>query len=216
MFKKFSVIFLVVLMLTLTACGNSKKKTNSNNSEKADIPLTMSATIYDENNDISEYLEYEYNESDKISKLQVYTPDKEKSGYRLFVYDDNGNMIENIRYSVTGEKIDSLSYEYNSDNKAIRMNISDDAYMEYHYDSKGRKEAEKVYNAQGYSYSNVYTYDKNDNIIKKECIKDDGEITDYAIYKYDAVGFGTEWILYDAEGNMMSREVYSTKPLAWK
>ncbi|MBE6608636.1 MAG: RHS repeat protein [Ruminococcaceae bacterium] len=189
---------------------------------------------YNENNILSQSLEFEDFETDSYNRNTVND----------YEYDANGNLI---KWIITNYKEEKSVYEYSYDTKGNLLNktfTSGDGYrrtVEYTYDENGR--LIKEYNVPGstleYAYDsnnnlikkiytylpegdqqiNDYTYDKNGNLIKdihtsyginKHIIDYTYDANDNLIKKVFIHPDGMEYIneyIYDAKGNLI-KEVY--------
>ena len=79
----------------------------------------------------------------------------DKSGLSRTLYDNNGNMV----VSTSNQNRDIVRYEYDENNRLIKMKYPNDIVVTYDYDDNGN--IKKVIDKDG--LKTYYTYDDNDN-----------------------------------------------------
>jgi hypothetical protein len=132
--------------------------------------------ITDLDGNILNSYEYEYNEQGQLSKINItdYEDNEEYRYYSTYSYDENGNQISFITWSPDDEKFVSAENKY-QDNKKVKEILYDNmdspyAIANYEYNEKGDVIKEYYYSGNNIlwdEYSISYTYDSQDNWIKK-------------------------------------------------
>ena len=144
--------------------------------------------------------QYEYDDNGKLIAKRIYDAASVEN-CEEYLYDSNGNVIqENIVYS-DGTAMSGNSYEYDEEGylkKHILKFIDGSENIisyEYETDSRGVRTGCIVYNSAGEQVSSyVYEYD-TDGVLKKE-------------YKYSADGEIEQEITYDVNQNAVSDYYY--------
>ena len=123
---------------------------------------TKIAYDYDENDNIIKkyYLDLHNRETDN-SIVYSYNGENmrlgmnDKNGLSKTLYDNNGNLVE----STSNQNRDKVQYEYDENNRLIKMKYPNDIIVTYTYDDNGN--IKKVTDKDG--LKTYYTYDDNDN-----------------------------------------------------
>lgn len=139
------------------------------------------------------------------------------------VYDDNGNMIEQILIMNTDTEHQISTYKYSYDEEGRRVSANYLSYdgisvsYNYEYDEKGNNVKMK-YEDSNVTLEHSMTYDENGRKIRNEMVEngntlildisyvaDEQQRTVKEIWSY--AGFGEEYIdyTYDAKGNVVKK-----------
>ena len=145
---------------------------------KIDKDKTKIAYDYDANDNIIKkyYLDLNNKEIDK-SIVYSYNAEnnrlgmRDKTGLSRTLYDSNGNIV----VSSTNNDKDIIRYEYDENNRIVKMIYPDNSEVKYTYDENGN--IKTIIDKDG--LKTTYTYDNNDN----EVIKTTGLIE--TIKRYD-------------------------------
>ncbi len=144
-------------------------------------------------------------------KSVIVTYSKEKLGKIVqknkmskFLFDANGNKIEEYLYYMDSEN--DLEYKYIYKYDATKMveknkyNSRGDLEYTCKYDTNGRKIAENTYNSAGHiSHKKTYKYDANGNKIEMQIYNSEGKVSYKYTYKYDAKNNNIEENEYNNE-----------------
>lgn len=132
---------------------------------------------------------YEYDNLGNITNTTQYT-DGQISGYEQYLYNENGQVIEQHYFGVNGEKQTSIFYQY---------------------DEKGNNISSQNYGGDGSLFWEEYKeYDGSGLLINSKNITywDDGTVeTKIYQYIYDKSGDQIGQKLYDGEGNLLESTV---------
>lgn len=240
--KKIIAFFLTFVLILMVGCSsNDSTENNKSAVSNKKVPLPMSATVYNENNELQGYMSYSYNSDDKMEKMGFLNLQKEWEWYYLYVYDKDGNMIEQSQYNSEGEKLISFFSEYDKDGHKtkevtdyveeltmdttktfeydgdlmVRMKSThDNSYSDFEYDKDGKMLSDKYYHSDGsLSRTWKYEYDEKGNHIKLTFIEADGSVAEYTEYKYDDTGFCTTESRYSEDGKLLEKVCYSTEKI---
>ena len=171
-------------------------------------------------------------EKEKIKNTKVksieYFINGSKSGFTVF--DINGNMIEDIRFS-KGKEFHSELYYYNENNNLVKKTeIEQNKLVNleiYTYNQINNKLTSEKYNGDTIlQYKEFYSYDEKNNLIGENIIYNDSEYIKN-IYKYDENNNRTEErqimnvimiphrdpnvlnkFTYDEHGNVIEEKLY--------
>ena len=132
--------------------------------------------IFDLNNTLLHYYQYEFNEIGQIIKINIvdYENNEKFQYYSTSEYDNNGNEILTSTFAPDGKKVQSAEYTFEG-GKKIKLVLKDNldspyAICEYQYNDKGDVIKEIFYTGNNMlfeEYSATYTYDSQNNWIKK-------------------------------------------------
>ena len=150
------------------------------------------------------YKEYEYDSNGNLVEERTY--DGEYEYLNVYEYDSHNNMIKATEYEYDGDVFTfELEYEYNADDKPIRVMIYDEdanksSMYEIEYNSNGEVIKETDYDFDGSVRSvTEYEYDEKGNMTK--------EVTDYnETYEEQS---GTIKYEYDADSNLVKEVEYN-------
>jgi hypothetical protein len=144
--------------------------TYTNDGQKTEKKIT------DLDNKILQLSQYEYDEFGRLININVtkYEDNSTLDYYMTLKYDENNNEISSITYMPNGKKVQSTENKFEN-NKKIKTILYDDlespyAICEYKYNEKGDVKKEIFYTGNNLlfeEYSMEYTYDSQDNWIKK-------------------------------------------------
>ena len=123
--KLLSVFLIILLIFTLSACGD-KEETASTSSEDIDY---------------TELYEKPYNPYTYVYESYVSTDSSGKKDEKIYRYDDAGNLIyEMVKYDFSDEA-EIVEYEYDSNNRRIRKKSYSDSILKsditYEYNERG-------------------------------------------------------------------------------
>lgn len=181
---------------TFTFIAKSKDLTITSNSISI---IVISDVIQNNNSMMKEYVYKHYDEKPSL--------------YNLYEYNEKGLLIKTKRYQYTFGDGDYFylnfiwEYEYNDDNRLIKQTRYRGEFIEsifsYEYDNDGNiiKELEYKKNSITGEYDKLdtyreYTYDDNNNLIKKEhCV---ASSNDKYLYLYE----------YDENNNLIKEDYY--------
>ncbi|QNF35084.1 hypothetical protein HUW51_21050 [Adhaeribacter swui] len=167
-------------------------------SENTATGLENSEFIYDaqgkltrvntkENNAVTEYMTFEYNNAGKATKMSMFNANNVLQEYFTVELNANGNPTKMNFYSKEEdsnkmENITRYEYEYNGQNKTSKVNMFLDladkgtlslaGYMTFTYDNKGNPNHKEYAVAMGVgqaptlAYTYDYTYDSKENPVK--------------------------------------------------
>ncbi|MCH5343811.1 MAG: hypothetical protein J1E64_07210, partial [Acetatifactor sp.] len=145
---------------------------------------------------------YRYNYMGWVTEARK--PMKEENGeilYQLIQYrhDQAGNLVKELRYrdyqTIDSEKgvIHTIDYEYDRNNRLIRVSDCTGAVMEYQYDCENRRTLEKRRISDTVEQKLVYVYDGAGRLIEtKESADEDGCGRKISVTRYE----------YDHNGNL--------------
>lgn len=132
--------------------------------------------ISDLENKLLHLYQYEYNEKGQISRINVtdYEGNDKYKYYCTSKYDEKGNEILSVIYTLEGTKVQSTEYKYEN-NKRIKLTLYDNldspyAICEYKYNEKGDVEKEIFFTGNNLlfeEYTIKYVYDSQNNWIQK-------------------------------------------------
>lgn len=174
------------------------------------------------------YTYYGYNKDAKLDSVYQYLGYYDEEGYRLYKYDESGNMIKEEGYGIlpttdvnntTFSKVFEVFYEFDANNKmTARRNYNIDEFSEnhdfylggvytYEYDTKGRLNMRKLFwdeeKTQLFEKTS-YSYDENDRVVKEVYVTCGfyGESEDMHIeYYYDQFGNLTDKVTKTLDPN---------------
>ena len=141
------------------------------------------------------------------TSIPVCVEKSSDSSTEKFTYDDKGNLIGSVEYSITK----SFVYEYDSNGNKIKENDTS-----YEYDANGNMVVMRYKDFLDREAKTVYEYDASGNQIKEIQYSGDGTVEQENYYEYDANGnkikmwndFSNSTYEYDANGNMI-KEIWA-------
>jgi len=204
------------------------KPSESNGNGKYNIV----AYSYNAEDELTGYIEYEYDSNGNQTKASSYNENGEMYRYLEYEYDSNGNRTLFNQYNYSNGNLTSHSeYKYDSYGNQTKTNYYNEKgvlYMygeyEYEYDFHGNKTKETIYvngklsSNREYEYENEYDSHGNKT---KESIFTDGELSYYYEYEYDyhenlmkesyysANGSVLYEYEYDSYGKLMKANIYN-------
>lgn len=110
---------------------------------------------------------YIYNEQNLVEVKYWGSPDK----YEVFLYNDNGELIESSRFA-DGEEAEHHYYAYDeNDNLIQKVEVQGNKYLdctiEYEYDEKGNISVSRLYDSDGnLNFTNYHEYNEENQVIK--------------------------------------------------
>lgn len=190
-------------------------------------PMKLLTAYYDKGGEKFRCYEYSYDEEDRLIRIHIYTEaDRElewyeEDVYKEFVYDENGNQVEQITYfqNWSGDPLESR-YEniFNEDGQCIRESFYNETDgLEYwwinYYDSSGVYIGCDRYVSEGFVFEyNAepdvpehwdYIYGDDGELVKIQ--RDDGL---YIEFSYDEFGRCSERTTYGLYG-IWNRDLFS-------
>jgi len=213
--KRFAVILLVAALLL---CSCEVKREHSN-----------------ETTGVTDGYVHDYDENDRLS-LSVQYKDGVEASRVEYSYDDEGNLIL-LKTTAGGELVQTISHTYEDkvhktttkEFKDVNTGVLCREYSEF--DADGKTTFTVFHESGEWAGRENYTYDENDDLVKKETVDESGNVltyevytynqvnqitrTDcyefgslafYYIYKYDSLGNMSSATMYDPSGNVISEE----------
>lgn len=132
---------------------------------------------------------------------------------RIYKYDNDGNLIEDIGLTDDGGVLVKSVNEYNSD--GVRLieklyNSKDVLEKEFINDIEGKRTKAIVYDENGIlNYTVNYKYDNRNNVIREKYLDNKGNLNQEVIYNYDNEGNKTIQVLKDGTGKEKEKILYS-------
>ncbi len=213
--KRLAVLLLAVAML-FCSCN----KATGNDSETTGV--------------VDGYV-HEYDENDRLAVTIQYEKGAEASRIE-YDYDEAGNLVL-LKTTSGGELVQTISHTYNenvhvSSTKEFKDFESGILCREYsEFDSDGKTTFTVYYEDGQWVGRENYSYDENEDLVKKETVDESGNVltyevytynqvnqiirTDYYefgslafyyIYKYDNLGDMSSATMYDPNGNVIGEE----------
>ncbi len=213
--KRFAILLLALAML-LCSCNKT-----GNDESKETTPIDGYVHDYDENDRLS--LTVQYKDGFEVSRIE-------------YSYDDDGNLVL-LKTTADGELVQTISHKYEnnvhiSSTKEFKDLSSDILCREYsEFDGDGKTTFTEYFEDGEWVGRENYTYDENEDLVKKESVDSDGNVityelytynqvnqiirTDcyefgslafYYIYEYDSLGDMKSAIMYDPEGNIIEEQ----------
>jgi hypothetical protein len=143
--------------------------------------------VYDANDRLIEYIEYEYSD-DLLMDKKEYDGKGNLKLHRKFSYKD-GLVIANVLYSGSGMKKNESKYEYDSQGQRVKWSFYDEtdtllAYTSYLYD-RGNNIRVEFYSPSGLleKYSEV-EYLEDSLKIKESFYTQNNKLEKYILYEY--------------------------------
>lgn len=240
------LLVLTTLVSLLAACGssdgaNKKSQSANNNANNTDDGLvevyliskivnygTSYVFAYDEKGNMTECpvvgggdSKLEYDENHRIIKRSWYL-DGELRKYAQYIYDEQGRLAKEERYSQTGELGTTWEYVYNDQGLLAEYNAvatDGDVGMRrfYTYNEAGLliEEKEEYYGDLNYRYT--YTYDEQGNCTEFIFYSGSNEKKQHNLYTYDSdgkllteentVSGGKSTLIYNSNGQL-TEETY--------
>lgn len=91
--------------------------------------------------------EFDYDENGNMIAQTIFE-NEEPSSKEIMKYDEKNNLINSVRLSPGGNKINETKYFYNKNNKLSHRDINDEMRVAYTYDDKGNQTEIKQTNLQ--------------------------------------------------------------------
>ena len=151
--------------------------------------------IYDENNQISEWGEYDYNANGiLVSQVHYYDNGVQKWGT---AYYDNGNENVYAAYNKSSQMTEVYIAEYGDDNRL---------YRKVYYEPQGLTINSSMNQVikNGVKWWKVYEYDRNGNQIKDISYNGNGTVSSWQEYYYDINGNATGTAAFYADGTRIA------------
>lgn len=209
--KVLSVVLLLILVLSVTACGNTAGIEDK-------WVLVSEKGQYSEEFEGSGLLhsnEYKYDETGKkVGETLVYHGEGTYVSEN-FQYDNNGNVVAKTEkftsYYLQEDSYTHYTYTYDSDNRLVNevvmYEISETYSITYNYDEYGNLIEEKSLYKSGndvYDGNKIYTLKYENNVcvqseITLEEIENGDKIIDYSLETYQ----------YDDYGNRIEKKYYT-------
>jgi len=176
--------------------------------------------------------EYEYQDG-KLLAVKYYGNGQDLSITQSYTYTANDNIATFSTHDGAGNLDNYTVYEYNEIGTVSKHSVYDNegklqSYVLYKYDAKGNLIEENTSTiVDGVVYENVastiYSYDENDNKIRKDVYVKGNNLIVYNTYEYDAAnnliqesmytsaGVATWYIIYeyDADGVLQKSTTYN-------
>ena len=153
-----------------------------------------------------------YNADANTLFVESYANDQ-FSGSNENIYDDKGNLLDEKYYDTDGTVTSETKYTYYEDGtlKSLRQYGYEDIYMDY--DEYGHMTYEEYFDSEGNTtmycdYQNTYNSDGTISI-HVENYGYDNEYLGSEEITLNEDGLNLEYIAYDVDGNIETREVYT-------
>ena len=154
---------------------------------------------------------YVYDDDDRLVKHVI------DDRYYTYEYDDNGNVVREIKY-LNGKENRTRLYTYDVNGQMIRQIIIQDAWptvttsrYDYTYDYGGNLTKEVETKGNKITSTTHYVYDEGSRVIQIYDTDDKGKVTYSRKYEYDEQGRlisePQREYTYDARGNLVKVEV---------
>lgn len=159
----------------------------------------------------------------RIQRCSYFSAQDEQTGYVEYLYDMDGNKIEEINYDSSGNLSVRRKYECDSNGRMIKEtslnaegNLSNQ--YTYEYDSTGNLLRKNEYGWECYYY--MYEYDAVGKLIEERWYQDNGttrlndedsasyELYEKIVYEYDAEGKKQKMTYLDGADNSMGSYIY--------
>lgn len=182
--KKVIITIIIAVLLSLISCSNNSSVQNEESDQKSQLlssmiqydvsgkELSKETYIYNdqgqliEENSISEGYStkttYIYNKNGKLqeeTQTNLFDGKKETHTFK-YEYDLTDNLIEKNKINETGAQISQITYEYDNDNRLIK--IFDDALKQttsYIYNEGQKLSVKSEYNIDGKTIFNIIDYE---------------------------------------------------------
>ncbi len=128
---------------------------------------------------------FHYDRTNKVDQLTVGNSQGTILLYETYQYDANSNRTSVERQTDTGKQ--TISYEYDSINQLKKETLADGTIKEYSYDGFGNRTSVKVTPPSGTATTTTAVFNDGNQLTK----------------------FGTESIIYDANGNRTADDKYT-------
>jgi len=112
--------------------------------------------------------EFDYDENGNMIAQTIYE-NEEPSSKEMMQYDENNNLIQSVRLSPNGNKINETKYFYDQNNNLSHRDINEEIRVAYTYDAKGNQIEVKQSNLQTDLNSSLvqFKYDEEGQLIEK-------------------------------------------------
>ncbi len=169
--KRLAVLLLALAML-LCSC-------NKTGNEDGGVTEPLDGYVHD------------YDENDRISLTVQY-----KNGFEVsrveYSYDDEGNLVL-LKTTADGELVQTISHQYENkvhinttkEFKDFSTGIICREYSEF--DSDGKTTFTEYFEDGQWVGRENYTYDENEDLVKKETVDSEGNVLTYETYTYNQV-----------------------------
>ena len=216
--KKITALVLVLVMaLSLFACGNTKKEKTVDIMEGEKVV----GKSYYENDEL---VKEEYtNENGDIATFKEYT-DGKLSQTGKNTYGEDGSLTEVSVSTLTDDRVTKEEHTFYEKGKASRVSTvdytyNDDGSVLESVSNDGVKSSEvlkdsageKVYTAKFDEKGSVKETYENGDIAKSESFDTDGKLVGYSDMEYDENGLSTGSKTYNAAGELILTSVYEYK-----
>lgn len=224
---------LIVIIVSLAACGDySSSATSQVPVQSLDVESTDSENIQETPSaqPTGEEQKNKYN----VIKFDLYDENEILSGYGEYEYDKNGNVLRDSGYSLDGTATSVMTYEYDfyqdgtiSEKRMIWETLERISISNYSYDEHGNLTANDQQSREkkpvddgsiylgGYSQTNsdlgrvysyalrTFTYDSNGRAIRFDMTdKNSGEALGWGEITYDVTGTLATYNVYNRDGEL--------------
>lgn len=169
--KRLAVLLLIAAML-LCSCS-----TSGNDDGEVTTVLDGYVHDYDENDRLS--LTVQYENGVEISRIE-------------YSYDEEGNLVL-LKTTADGQLVQTISHQYEnkahiSTTKEFKDFSSGIVCREYsEFDGDGKTTFTEFYEDGEWVGRENYTYDENEDLVKKETVDSGGNVLTYEVYTYNQV-----------------------------
>lgn len=160
--------------------------------------------VYDKDGQLIEYWICELDKNGRLTKKNTYNNFGEIKQVNFFIYDSNGNEIENSVNNASEYLVRKILSQYNSESQLIEVSIQEFyggknhiRNYSYKYDSKGNRIEQTSKGSDGTVSIFKNEYDDNDNHILMKAFDIDGTLQNEFEYKYIFDEFGN-WITFES------------------
>lgn len=142
---------------------------------------------------------YFYNENNSRKATHIYTIGSYLEYKIVYLYDEAGNLIQDVSYDNNNNKLKTFKYSYDGAGyliEDISFDKDENLQKKFNYTNNnlGQKIKTQIYNSKGELERTItFEYDKNSNLIEEKNFSNDGNLlfTNSFIYEYDKTG---NWI----------------------
>ncbi len=180
--------------------------------DKFDKLIYKNYEFYNEDGTVQSQHNINYNSDENTLTVESYANDK-FSGSFVDVFDEKGNLLNEKYYDIDGTVTFETVYEYYEDGtrKSSRQYGYDTVFIDY--DEYGHMTYEEYFDSEGNTttyrdYQNTYNADSTVSIH----VDNYGYLNEYLGSEEITLnedGLNLEYIVYDIDGNIVSREVYT-------
>lgn len=192
--KKKAKILLMVLILCAVFGGCA-------NMGKEEKQLLIKRTSYNENDEMTGWTEYEYDEEGNVIRENYYTENSELGGWAEYKYDKEGNRIERKYYDENGEIFFEVEGDYEGNVlRSVSYSGTDMYEVVRLYDEQGRVKTEQHFSNGEKSSRNEYIYDNRNEETRKNFFYDENGEEETWRWEYER--------LYSDDGKVLSEYAY--------